>query len=265
MNKPTDTHNTHREVELLETLRSLGGSARTAALAEALSVSEETVRRTVKALAKGGIVHRVHGGVYLANTDATSPVISRLEKHATEKTLIASTAAGLIPNGACVFLDVGSTTAFVAEALRNHSDLTVVTNGLHPAQSLMRRNGNTVWLAGGELREVEAGTFGNTALDFVGRFNIDMAVLSIDGIDASSGFLLAGAAEAELARAVVNRAKRSLVVVDHSKFGQTAPIVACPPEDIDLLVTNAPLAPLYRKCMADWDIETVVARKPRKG
>ncbi|MEI4197099.1 DeoR/GlpR family DNA-binding transcription regulator [Roseovarius sp. E0-M6] len=261
--KTTDTHTTHREVELLETLRGWGGSARTAALAEALGVSEETVRRTVKALAKGGRVHRVHGGVYLANSDAGAPVRSRLEKYAAEKTRIAAAAAGLIPNGACIFLDVGSTTAFVAEALRDHRDLTVVTNGLYAAQSLVRRNGNTVWLAGGELREAELGTFGTSAMAFVERFNIDMAVLSVDGIDPDSGFLIAGAAEAELARAVTKHARRNLVVVGQTKFGQTAPMVACAPTAIDLLVTDAPLQPVFEKRMLDWDIELVVARKGR--
>ena len=58
MVKIAEPHSTHREVELLETLRSLGGSARTAALAEALVVSEETIRRTVKALAKSGLLQR---------------------------------------------------------------------------------------------------------------------------------------------------------------------------------------------------------------
>lgn len=260
MTPPLDPHTTHRELELLDTLRNCGGSARTGALAEALGVSEETVRRTVKALAKTGLVKRVHGGVYLSNADATSPVMSRLERHAAEKTRIATAAARLIPNGACVFLDVGSTTAFVAEALRDHRDLTVVTNGLYAARALVRRNGNTVWLAGGELRETELGTFGSTARGFVERFNIDMAVISVDAVDTGTGFLITNAAEAELARTVVTHARRSLVVAGQTKFGQTAPMVACPPDAVDLLVTDATPKPIFQEKLVEWDIETVVAR-----
>ena len=130
MVKIAEPHSTHREVELLETLRSLGGSSRTAALAEALGVSEETIRRTVKALAKSGLLQRVHGGVYLTNKDALSPFAARLGKHAEEKSRIATQAAAMIPNGSSVFLDVGSTTAFVAERLKDHRDLTVITNAL---------------------------------------------------------------------------------------------------------------------------------------
>lgn len=259
MVKTMEPHSTHREVELLDTLRALGGSARTVALAEALNVSEETIRRTVKALAKADLVQRVHGGVYLTSKDAMSPVASRLSKRSREKSRIAQAAAGLIPNGSCVFLDVGSTTAFVAERLKDHRDLTVITNALTPAQTLVGRNGNRVFLACGELREVELGTFGSDSIAFVERFNIDFAVMSVDAIDPQTGFLLAGASEAELARAVTARARRRIVVADHSKFGQTAPIVACPPGQVDILVTDRPLKPVFDGRMRDWEIEVICA------
>jgi DeoR family glycerol-3-phosphate regulon repressor len=265
MVKIAEPHSTHREVELLETLRSLGGSSRTAALAEALGVSEETIRRTVKALAKSGLLQRVHGGVYLTNKDALSPFAARLGKHAEEKSRIATQAAAMIPNSSSVFLDVGSTTAFVAERLKDHRDLTVITNALTPAQALVGRNGNRVYLVGGELREVESGAFGISTVSYVSQFHIDTAVLSVDGIDASSGFLLAGAAEADLARAVVARAKRRIVVADHSKFGQPAPFVACPAESIDVLVTDKAPRQVFEKRLAEWEIELVVAgAKERK-
>jgi DeoR family glycerol-3-phosphate regulon repressor len=265
MVKIAEPHSTHREVELLETLRSLGGSSRTAALAETLCVSEETIRRTVKALAKSGLLQRVHGGVYLTNKDALSPFAARLGKHAEEKSRIATQAAAMIPNGSSVFLDVGSTTAFVAERLKDHRDLTVITNALTPAQALVGRNGNRVYLVGGELREVESGAFGISTVSYVNQFHIDTAVLSVDGMDASSGFLLAGAAEADLARAVVARAKRRIVVADYSKFGQPAPFVACPAESIDVLVTDKAPRQVFEKRLAEWEIELVVAgAKERK-
>lgn len=259
MTRISEPHSTHREVELLETLRSLGGSSRTAALVEALGVSEETIRRTVKALAKSGLLQRVHGGVYLTNKDAFSPFAARLGKHAEEKNRIATQAAAMIPNGSSVFLDVGSTTAFVAERLKDHCDLTVITNALTPAQALVGRNGNRVYLVGGELREIESGSFGISTISCVSQFHIDTAVLSIDGIDASSGFLLAGAAEADLARAVVARAKRRIVVADYSKFGQPAPFVACPAESIDFLVTDKAPQQVFEKRLAEWEIELVMA------
>ncbi|MEX0283734.1 MAG: DeoR/GlpR family DNA-binding transcription regulator [Paracoccaceae bacterium] len=249
---------THREVELLETLRSFGGTARTTSLAETLKVSEETVRRTIKSLAKTGAVRRVHGGVYLVNSEATKPVASRLENRAVEKTRIAEAAAALIPNQVCVFLDVGSTTAHVAQSLRRHNNLTVVTNGLLAAQSLVGRNGNRVFLAGGELHDVEGGAFGPETSAFVSQFNIDIAVLSVDGIDERGGFLLEGSAEAGLARAVAAKTRRVMVVADQAKFGVSAPIVACDPTHVDVLVTDKPLNDTFNRLVTGWDVELIV-------
>lgn len=258
-----EPHTTHREVELLNRLRGFGGSARTAALAEVMGVSEETVRRTVKALAKSGLVQRVHGGVYLPNTEALTPIVSRLGKRPEEKSRIAAAAAGLIPSGACVFLDVGSTTAFLAETLRNHRDLTVVTNGLHAAQALVGKNNNRIFLAGGELRLTENGVFGAQAIAFVERFNIDIAVISVDGYDPKSGFLHASAQEADLARAVVRRAQRTIVVTDYTKFGKNAPMVACLPEEIDMIVTDRPLKPKMARRMEETGVEVIIVEERR--
>lgn len=259
----TEHHATHREVELLDTLRSFGGSARTAMLAETLNVSEETVRRTVKALARAGVVQRVHGGVYLANTEALTPVTTRIGKRTEEKTRIAAAAAALIPARSSVFLDVGSTTAYVAENLRNHRGMTVVTNSLRAAQALAGINDNKVFLACGEVRTLENGVFGIETIDYIARFNIDTAVISVDGIDDSSGFLLAGAQEAALARAVSRQARRSFIVTDHTKFGQNAPLIACDASDIDMLVTDQKPGPAYEAAFQRWDIDvTIVPPSP---
>ena len=253
-----ENHATNREVQLLETLRAQGGSARTSHLAEVLNVSEETIRRTVKALAKTGMVQRVHGGVYLSNTEALEPVGSRLKKRTRAKGQIAAAAASMIPSGACVFLDVGSTTAHVATSLKSHRDLTVVTNGIHAAQALVDNNDNQVFLAGGALHHVEDGTFGSDTIAFVEKFNIDVAVISIDGFDCETGFLLSSAAEAALARVVAQRAKRVLVVTDVTKFGQSAPLIACKSTDVTAVLIDKLPGRIFHQKLIDWEIEVVV-------
>ena len=254
-----ESYATHREVELLNALRSFGGTARTSNLAEKLNVSEETVRRTTKALAKTGVERRVHGGVYLVTQEANKPVSSCMSRRAAEKSKIAKAAAALIPNGSCLFLDVGSTTAHVAKALKKHQDLTVVTNGLLVAQAMVAPKENRVFLAGGELRDVEGGAFGPETLAYVKQFNLDTAVLSVDGIDERGNFLLAGSLEASLARSIAKQARRIMIVADHTKFGFSAPIVACEPRNVDLMVSDArPPAP-FKALLERWDIEVLVA------
>lgn len=259
MTNDTQTRTNHREVEVLEGLRQLGGAARNTNLAELLGVSEETIRRTTKSLAKAGLVRRVHGGSYLPEADAGEGVFSRLGLRRGEKGRIGAAAVALIPDGACVFLDVGSTTAFVAQALNARRGLDVVTNSLNAAQALAEQGGNRVFVAGGRLQREQWGMFGSETIEFIQSFNLDVAIMSVDAIDARHGFLLFGAQEVAVARAVIRQARQTIVVADHQKFGQKAPLVVCPPGDVDVVVSDQPLGPEMAQSFRDWGIRALDA------
>ncbi len=254
---------THRAMEILETLRRLGGSARTSHLADSLGVSEETIRRTVKKLSREGLVNRVHGGVFLADGLSPRSLHRRIGAQGAEKRRMARLVAQLVPDGASLFMDVGSSTTYVAEALRARSDLLVVTNSLIVAQTLMGQPGNRVFIAGGEMSPHSGGAFGASVQEFVCRFQMDMAILSADAVDPDQGFLLADFDEAQLARCFVRQSRRAVVVADHTKFSATAPVQACPPTDIALLVTDRPPPAALRQALGEWKVELATA--PPKG
>lgn len=230
---------THRERAILERL-GLTGSARIPDLATALGVTEETIRRNVRRLEAAGTVTKTHGGVHLKDWGQEPTFALRYVQNATAKRAIAARVAGLIKDGASVFLDVGSTTAYVAQALRQHRDLQIVTNSLSVATALAGVNGNRLFMAGGELRRHDGGAFGAEALAFVRQFRLSQAVMSATAIDAKGGFLLQDLPEAEFGRAVLAQAAEVMVAADASKFSRTAPIRLAPPQAINRLVTDAP-------------------------
>ncbi len=237
----TDTGNsvtqTHRERTILEQLNATG-AARIADLAAQLGVSEETVRRALKRLEALGSVTRVHGGVHLKDWGPEPSFALRFGLHTDRKRRIAARLAGLIDNGASLFLDVGSTTAYVAQALRDHRELLVVTNSLAVAQTLAGRGGNRVFMAGGELRPHDGGAFGAEALAFVRQFRVQHAILSAAALDAKAGFMLQDLREAEFSRAIIDCAEEAIIAADASKFNRSAPIRIAEPEAIGRLVTD---------------------------
>lgn len=240
-----------REQEILTELKLSGGSSRIQFLAERLQVTEETVRRNIRALEDQGLVTKVHGGVHLKNADDEQPLTIRMSENAEAKRLIASEVAHLIKDGDRLFLDVGSTTAFIAMALARHQDLLVVTNSLVVAGHLATRNGNRVFFAGGELRSHDGGSFGAEARDFIRRFALDYAILSIAAINANHGFMLQDLQEAELSRAAIGQSAERIIVADHAKFGRTAPIILDEPARFDRLVTDrTPPAEISAMCDA---------------
>ena len=248
----------HREEEILRELHRAGGSCRVSALAEQLNVSNETIRRNVKTLVERRIVRKVHGGVHLNEEVIEPPFENRLSAHAEVKTLLANAVAETISDGDSVFLDIGSTTAYVALALRNHSNLFVVTNSIFVAQTLAMRNNNRVFLAGGELRAHDGGAFGAEALDLVRRLNVQLAVFSVGAVNSELGFMLHDLEEANIARVAAENAQVCIVVADSGKFNKRAPVSLDKMSSIDVFFTNSQPPEGIMAMLEKHEIETVV-------
>lgn len=252
-------HGNHREREILEELRLAGGSSRIQFLAERLGVSEETIRRNIKVLEEADLVTKVHGGVHLKDFSSEQPLHFRMGENAEAKRVIAAEVARIVADGDTLFLDIGSTTAYIAVALQKHQNLFVVTNSTSVAHMLATRNGNKVFFAGGALRSHDGGAFGLEAINFVRRFNVRHAILSVAAIDAKSGFMLQDMEEAEFSREAAAIAEKRIVVADADKFGRTAPITINAPSAYDMLVTNAAPPPDVLAMLTVNEIELVVA------
>lgn len=257
MNK--DLKHSHRQLKLLEMLHRLGGSARSTELAKALDVSEETIRRTIKALSKTGALQRMYGGAYLTGHHDAPSFFRRIAEHSAEKQTIAAAVVSRLQDGMTLFLDVGSTTAFVAEKLRDRSNLTIATNSIGVAQVLANHNGNKVHFLGGEMQTDERGTFGFVAEQHARRFVYDFAIFSVDAVSVSRGFLYLKATEANLAGVVADCAERVLVAADHHKFNQIAPHCGMDARAVDEVVTDQPPAPELAQAMRSWGIEIYLA------
>lgn len=236
-----DAITNQRAQEILREIQLAGGSCRIGFLARKLTVSDETIRRNIKNLEASGLVKKVHGGVSLSGSVSVvePPFQRRMDRNTETKKALAAHVADMIENGDSLFLDVGSTAAYVAQALQNHKDLYVVTNSIAVAHMLTARNNNRVFLAGGELRPLDGAAFGQDALSFIKRFNVQYAVMSVATINASSGFMLYEIQEAEISCAALKQARVSIVIADSSKFDSRAPITIQTPHDINILVTDA--------------------------
>lgn len=252
------THS-HREVELLDAVRRLGGFAKNSQLAGILGVSEETVRRSIKSLSKAGAVARVHGGAYLVGTQSDPSYFRRIAENSEQKRLVARELSQSIVDGMTLFLDVGSTTAFVAEELRQKSNLTIATNSIRVAQSLVGQSGCRVFLLGGEMQADELGAFGHVCERQARRFCFDVAVLSADALNSKSGFLYLNPAEASLAAVVSECAETTKVAMTHHKFETKAPHWGFSPSIVETLFVDQEPPPKLSSTLKQWDVKVQLA------
>jgi DeoR family glycerol-3-phosphate regulon repressor len=211
-------------------------------LAQDLEVSEETIRRELRVLEARGAVVWTHGAVQLAAASSEGPLDRRMQENVAEKTRIAAAAAEFVRDGDIVFIDAGTTACFVARVLAGaRRDLKVITNSLVVAETLGGRNGNALFLAGGEMDYDYRAFSDQVAQAYVAQFTPHLAILTVGGVHPDHGLTDRHAREAAMSRIVYERADRVLLAADHTKFGRLGLIRTASPEEVDILVTDAPL------------------------
>jgi DeoR family glycerol-3-phosphate regulon repressor len=256
--KWTSVRLTARQEELIEQLRRDRVLSVTA-IAEQLAVSTETIRRDVRYLASKGLLVKRHGNVVWPDDRDDAPLQRRMAANMGAKRKIAQAVAREIKDGESLLIDTGSTTIYVAEALRGHRHLTAVTNSAPIAQLLAAGEGNRVFLAGGEIRADDCAAFGPQCLAYIQQFSAETAIISAAAFNREFGVMDHHMSEVEVCRALVHRAERVLVVADQSKFQAKGLIAACPLSEVDLLVTDGPPPPDLAEALDAADVEWLIA------
>ena len=240
------------------TLLQQDGTVTIANLARKLDVSLETVRRDIKPLASEGTIVKMHGAISLPSMTGEAPFEKRMRENSEAKKAIAVAMAATVRDGDSIMLDTGTTTSFLARELLGHRRLTVITNSSDIARTLSTINDNRVYMAGGELRSDNGAAFGVSAIDFVSRFSVTHSVISTGAVDAT-GVMDFDLEEAEFARMVISRGRRSAVITDHSKFGRQGLVKVCDFSALTELVTDQPPPPAIADALAAAAVQLTLA------
>ena len=212
---------TQRHDAIIELVKKQGYVS-TEELVEQFSVSPQTIRRDLNDLADQNKIQRHHGGAALPSSSENTAWHDRKMMWSAEKARIAQRVASQIPDGATLFIDIGTTPEAVAHALLDHNDLRIVTNNLNVANTLMVKEDFRIILAGGELRSRDGGIIGEATLDFISQFRLDFGILGISGVDSDGSLLEFDYHEVRTKRAIIENSRHVMLVVDHTKFGRNA-------------------------------------------
>jgi len=217
------------------------GTVTVVELSQMLGVSGQTIRRVTQPLVEGGRISKVHGALVSNRIASDPPFLARMNQNRDAKVAIARLAAELIQDEASVAIDTGSTSGFIAQALRKRHRLTIVTNSAFVASTLAIIPGNKVSMAGTQLRDHDGAAFDRSAFDVIERMQVDYAVLSASMVDAEKGFLVHEQCEVDIATAMLRNAAQAIMAVDHSKFSpqQQRPVIRqAPLKHGDILLTD---------------------------
>ncbi len=202
-------------LQRLETDRLLSVTA----LAEELGVTVVTIRSDLDAMEQEGLLQRVSGGAVPVKEKAPFAGGRSLQNTA-QKQQIARSAAAQIQDGAVLFINSGTTTHALAQALKNKKNLNIVTNSIAVALELGNVPTFRVILLGGEINSNFAFTYGVSAQEQLDIYRVDWAILTLDGISTREGLTTYHPEEILINSMMMQRAKQVMIVADHDKIGR---------------------------------------------
>jgi DeoR family transcriptional regulator, aga operon transcriptional repressor len=246
---------TRRRGALLMRVRERGG-ATVSELSLELGGSESTVRRELRRLSKSGSLVRTYGGAKAAGFPSA---FGAPEVESEEKVRIGRAAAALVNSGETVVLSSGTTTLQVAQHLREHAELSVITNALDIAWLLLDAPGLDLIVLGGAARPGIHSLLGNLTETCAAQVRADTLIMGIPAWDAASGLTSDHSAEIATDRALMEMARRVILVAESSKYGRARPLFLAPLSEVDVLVTDAGLSGAARQAAERLGVQVIIA------
>ncbi len=231
-------------------------------LARMFEVSEMTIRRDLEELDQIGVIQRIHGGALAVDTVGKKnepPIVERSHEQADEKRIIAKKIASMVKDGEKIFLGSGTTALAIAEELRHHKNLTVLTNAITIVNALIPAKQITLIVLGGFLRRAEMSMIGHFTQAALEDLQVDKVIIGIRGIHLEHGLSSDNLQELLTDQAILKISQKVIVAADHTKFGHIAAIRTAPITAATQIVTDhqAPVNMIQE--IEDLGVEVITA------
>ena len=228
-------------------------------LARELAVSDATIRRDLQNLHERKLLQRVRGGATTQSLTRVEPLFQDKEGQNSEaKARIAAKALERIADNDVIYLDGGSTLLMLARLLEARQNLTIVTNSLMAAATLMTMKHRLI-LVGGEFRGLSRTVVGPLTASVIQELHVDKAFMGTIGFTVEDGMTTTDPAEAFTKGQVMRRANQIILLADSSKLGVPSFARSGAPADLDMLITDA-CDPRFRQELEQLGVEVVLAQ-----
>lgn len=233
-----------RQNRILAAVRT-GGSASVRELAEALEVSQSTIRRDLELLDRNGELTRTYGGAVLPPGATVEDHGRSIEEGAFDDTVdadlkrrMAEAAAAMVSDGNVIILDIGTTTRHVARLLRGR-DITVITSSLAVFDELRDDEAVRLVLLGGVVRRNYRTLVGSLAEQALGQISADILFLSCTGVRANGHVVDNMAVEAPIKQAMIAASGKVVLLASETKFPGSGALRLCSLTQVDALITTS--------------------------
>lgn len=212
-------------------------------LAERFAVSRMTIHRDLDDLEKAGLLRKVRGGATIeAGTQFESDFRIRELQDGAAKDRMAKAALDLVEPGMSVMVNDGSMAAVLGAKLPEKAPLTVITNNAAVIEALKGAPRLTLMALGGIFSAKFNGYFGVVTENALARLRADLSFISTPAVAGLQAFHMDDAV-VRAKRAMIAATERSVLLVNHARFGRSALHLLADLGEFDAIITDAPPAP----------------------
>jgi len=235
------------------------GRVSVADLSERFQLSQATIRSDLEALARQGMLVRAHGGAIAPDRNELELSFDvRRRLYSAQKRRIGAVAAAMIEDGEAIALDASSTALALASQIKGRHELTVITNGLVIAMSLLDVPGVTVLMPGGFLRRDSASLTGPGGGEFVKQFNFQKGFFGAKGLTLEEGLTDVNSEEVVIKRDWMLHARQVIAIVDSSKWGRVGFASFASIDQIDCIITDEAAPPDIVTALRGVGVEVII-------
>lgn len=232
-----------------------------AALAEEFAISDDAIRRDLRALAQDGLCRRVYGGA-LPVSPASTTMAVRSREDIARKRALAQAANALVRPGQTLFLDTGSTNLQLATLLPSLPGLRVVTNSIPVAAALMARTDLSLVVIGGTANPAAGGCVDAHAIAEVRRCRVDLAFLGACAVSMREGLGGFDMADVDFKRTLLDISAAVALMLTNAKVETAAPFRICATGRVDHYVLEADAPPSFVSALRRSPSSVTLAAAP---
>ena len=227
-------------------------------LSQIYKVSEETIRRDLEKLENDGFAIKSYGGAVInENANVDLPFNIRKKRNVISKQKIAEVICSRIKDGTSIMLDASSTAVYIAKALKERKNLTLITNSIEILIEMFDTPNVNVLSTGGAMREGSFALVGPQTDKMLNSYHVDMAIVSAKGFDLETGMTDTEELHANNKKTMLHAGREKVLAVDSSKFGKTAFTEIGTLEDISMVVTDAKPDEVWLQAFKEYGIECI--------
>ncbi|HSI13135.1 MAG TPA: DeoR/GlpR family DNA-binding transcription regulator [Chthoniobacter sp.] len=239
------------------------GSMRVIELAELFDVSEVTIRNDLVQLEKDGELVRDRGGAVpgVAPRQITSLLAVEQRSHLQpdQKRRVARAAAALVKPGDTIIMDAGTTVVEMVPYLADITPLTVVTNALNVVLEVASKTDARIIVLGGTFSREASSTIGSIAERMLGDLVVQKAFLGTQAFDIENGLTDTTLEIAEVKRAMIRAARRTVLLTDSTKLGRSGFIKVAPLTAMHTIICDEALPVEVRSALEQLGVEVTIA------